>query len=387
MNAPNGYYPALNGLRAVAVLLVFSEHYAPVGSRISEFGWTGVDIFFVLSGFLITGILFDSRNRKHHVRDFYARRILRIFPLFYAIWLALFALGIYTRWDWRPAHLFYLVDLGNYIKPFSSLGREHADLLTATRPGVRYVLRQTEIAPMWSLCVEEQFYLVWPMLVFSNLRRETLMRICASSIVVVLLLRIVLQFTLPEKVLNLDVLYVSTVTRCDSLLLGGLIALALRGPEKIWVAKHHRALCTLGYGCFACLAAYCMLHTGLKTGVSHEPLVATVGFSLAAIGAGAMILDSIEPGTVVNRVLQLGVLQHLGKVSYGFYLIHFMPFLLFSALAIALVPKHLVLGRAVIALICTLIAASLSFCFLETPFLRLKNRFSHQTHQAPVPHL
>ena len=93
--ASQTYFPALDGIRALAFLMVFAQHYLQM-----LWGWTGVDIFFVLSGFLITGILYDTRDQAHRVRNFYVRRTLRIFPLYYGLMLLLVLSYPYFRWQW-----------------------------------------------------------------------------------------------------------------------------------------------------------------------------------------------------------------------------------------------------------------------------------------------
>jgi hypothetical protein len=104
-------YPALDGMRAIAFLMVFAQHY-----YFAPWGWMGVDLFFVLSGFLITGILFDTRHDSHRVRNFYIRRTLRIFPLYYGIMLALLALQPLAHWNWDLVWPSYV---GNYARSVS----------------------------------------------------------------------------------------------------------------------------------------------------------------------------------------------------------------------------------------------------------------------------
>jgi peptidoglycan/LPS O-acetylase OafA/YrhL len=105
------FYPALDGLRAIAFLMVFFQHYTSVA-----WGWTGVNIFFVLSGFLITGILFDSRDDPHRARTFYIRRTLRIFPLYYGIFLVLFLATPILHWHWSWAWIAWPLYLGNFLR-------------------------------------------------------------------------------------------------------------------------------------------------------------------------------------------------------------------------------------------------------------------------------
>ena len=110
------FYPALNGLRAVAVLLVFCQHYLASFYPALNWGWTGVDLFFVLSGFLITGILYDTRDHPRRVRNFYMRRTLRIFPLYYAVLVGALLTTPIFHWLWSPAWLLWFTYLGNYAR-------------------------------------------------------------------------------------------------------------------------------------------------------------------------------------------------------------------------------------------------------------------------------
>jgi hypothetical protein len=117
-------FPALDGIRAVAVTLVFMEHFGggAHGGRVLNLindirvrGWVGVDLFFVLSGFLITGILFDKRNDSHYFKRFFARRSLRIFPVFYLVVAVLLALTPILHYQWRAGHLLFLIYMGNFF--------------------------------------------------------------------------------------------------------------------------------------------------------------------------------------------------------------------------------------------------------------------------------
>jgi peptidoglycan/LPS O-acetylase OafA/YrhL len=152
------YYPSLDGLRAVSFLAVFCWHYLAV-----PYGWAGVDVFFVLSGFLITGILYDSQDAPHRVRNFYIRRTLRIFPLYYGVLLAILLLTPWMRWAWSWQWIAWPLYLGNFLRflyphmdnRFVSAFAD-AQLISKARPGLTLYLGH-----FWTLCVEEQFYLVW----------------------------------------------------------------------------------------------------------------------------------------------------------------------------------------------------------------------------------
>ena len=250
------FYPALDGLRALAVLMVFFEHYESAEFPAFNWGWVGVDVFFVLSGFLITGILYDTRETKHRFRNFYVRRILRIFPLYYGVLLLGVLLTPIFHWLWNPAWILWFCYLGYYSRfiylhdPLFVRGAiEH---LVAKSPldhiGALY------LGHFWSLCVEEQFYLVWPFIVFRIRDRVRLRNFCALICGLTLLLRVMCVVFVPNQYLSAELLYRITPLRVDALLLGGVVALCLRGPEGGTGPKDretdshhlHRWLCLLG---------------------------------------------------------------------------------------------------------------------------------------------
>jgi peptidoglycan/LPS O-acetylase OafA/YrhL len=376
-------YPALDGLRGVAVLLVFVEHYCThVTPQSLRYGWVGVDIFFVLSGFLITGILYDTREAAHRFRNFYVRRSLRIFPLYYGVLLLGLLLSPMFHWVWHPAWYLYPVYLGNYAR-FLYLG----DFLRNT--GVLEGLRsQLHLDPpfvaylghLWSLCVEEQFYLVWPFVIFYIKDRRRLRNLCAIVCPLVLLARVICVLMLPTAMLHADFLYRTTPFRVDALLLGGFVALALRGPEATQLVRSARPVLL---GVFAICCGLQVFHF-LIYHAPFLPVVAstfmrTVGFSLIDIMAVAILVLALNPKTVVYRLLCGKRLRRFGQMSYGFYLFHDIPHYAYGRLA------HLVAGdrfalqgplTVLFALTGTIILSYVSFRFFEAPFLRLKERFA-----------
>src|SRR6185437_14914235 len=181
------WYPGLDGVRGFAVFLVFAVHYIPM----YRIGWMGVLTFFVLSGFLITGVLYDSRQEQRRFRNFYVRRALRIFPLFYFIWLCILICGFFFHAQWRPMLTLWPVYLGNYVRFIGGATTAYDRIYTAF-PTVPF-----EIGHFWSLAVEEQFYFLWPLVVFKVQSRQKLMRICVAVIILVLLLRTALVQVLP----------------------------------------------------------------------------------------------------------------------------------------------------------------------------------------------
>src|SRR5258706_538487 len=193
-----GHIPALDGLRGVAILLVLVLHFAPYAPglqaptvlldrlylRVSGIGWTGVDLFFVLSGYLITGILYDTRGSKHYFRQFYARRFLRIFPLYYVA-LALFL--IILPWP----HSFDSV-----IRELRGDAVWYWTYLYNMRVAATGFLPSSALGHFWSLAVEEQFYLIWPIVVLW-LGRKHLIVTCAVAVVAALACRLSMSSTTP----------------------------------------------------------------------------------------------------------------------------------------------------------------------------------------------
>jgi peptidoglycan/LPS O-acetylase OafA/YrhL len=374
------FYPALDGLRALAVLMVFYQHYLTV-HPVLNWGWTGVDCFFVLSGFLITGILYDTRETTHRFRTFYVRRTLRIFPLYYGVLLVALLLNPIFHWVWHPAWFLWPFYLGNYarfiwlsdfLKDTKTLEHFRSSIPFHT-PFFLYV------GHFWSLCVEEQFYLVWPLIVFFVNDRVRLRNFCIAVCVFSLAARIACLYFVPQPYLQAEMLYRLTPLRADALMLGGLLALILRGPEVRWLSRILRP--TL----YIFIASFFIFEAMYRLFVHHvyypspsAPGLSTIGFTLIDLFAGIIILVSLEPSSLLYRVLTLKPLRRLGQMSYGFYVFHDIPHVAYIMLVSHLFgsfhqERYVV---ALIALVGTLILSYLSFRYFEAPFLRLKDRFT-----------
>ncbi|MBV8456770.1 MAG: acyltransferase [Acetobacteraceae bacterium] len=382
------HYPALDGLRAVAALMVFCQHYAASKLYIFGWGWTGVDFFFVLSGFLITGILYDSRDRVHRYRDFYVRRTLRIFPLYYAVWLGILLVSPIAQWRWSPGWFLWPAYLGNYTRFLFTDhpgGPMRFDRLTfgPLVQGWFNAPMHLYIQHFWSLCLEEQFYLLWPCVVYQVRRRETLIKICIAVIVAMPVIRWVVANLASPQALQLELLYRSLPTRLDALLIGGLVALMLRGPQKAWLRRARP---------FLIPAAAILLGAtyGIAVHLTQEAVQGTAtdwrvyGFTLIDLFAAALVVDCIHPGGLVSGALALAPLRALGRISYGFYVYHELFHDFYAWAGARLFPQNAFAATTTLAFVCTIAIAWLSFRFLETPFLRLKEQFASQTHSAPV---
>ena len=353
------HIPALDGLRGVAILLVMLHHQtllpgSGVWTTVADLGWAGVDLFFVLSGFLITGILFDARGAPNCLRNFYVRRVLRIFPVYYA--LLLFAFVVLPRLPLSDAHAAKVAALDGtewwywlYLQNVAMVragGFPHAVL------GVT-----------WSLAIEEQFYLLWPFLVL-GLPRRALMKVCLALVVAAPVVRCALAFGgagwLPA--------YVLTPCRIDALAFGAWIALAARGrsgldPLKPW------AWLWIGVGVTGTVAV-----SAASGGTSFKRFgLFTFGFTFLALAFGGWLL--LAATTARPRALAGRVLKTFGKYSYALYLFH-MP-------CRVVVKEHLFRPIGPLTQIAFYAAATalplaiawVSWRVLERPFLRLKDRF------------
>ncbi len=293
---------ALDGVRGIAILLVVLMHALFFGvplpgaeiidagalyPRLAALGWCGVDVFFVLSGFLITGILLRSKGAPRYFRNFYARRSLRIFPLYYAvIVLLLFVLE-------RPP----------------STSSEKASYLLYYQ-NVRYALwGEQAFDPArvitWSLAIEEQFYLVWPAVVWFA-SRAWLVRICWMAIVGAIALRFVLLAG------GLHATHFLTPCRLDTLAAGSLMAVV--GSPSLMVG---RLLVAVG--------AACLLATATLTGSSlpESPAMQRYGL-VGALAFAVGVLVCARGSGWFPRVCSWGLLRSLGKYSYCIYLVHFL---------------------------------------------------------------
>jgi peptidoglycan/LPS O-acetylase OafA/YrhL len=368
----SAYFPALDGLRALAFLMVFAQHYLKM-----PWGWAGVDIFFVLSGFLITGILFDTRDAPHRVKNFYVRRTLRIFPLYYGLMLLLVLLWPVFRWNWYKAWLVWPAYLGNFA-PY-----HHDTDGTSALHFVAYAVLVSRVWPtvelhfghFWSLCVEEQFYLVWPWIVFRVRDRRRLICLCIAVVLAGPLLRILGSHHLPQYMIDQEVLYRATPFRIDALLLGGLIALLRRGPFARALLAAARASFTL---LSAALLLWLALNPAARQGTIHYVYPAwrlTWGLTFIDLYSACLILMAIESGSMTFRIFNLKPLRWLGRISYGAYVFHdilHVPLL-------NLVQRYTSYSRmptAVLALVATLLMAWASFRWFESPFIRLKARWT-----------
>jgi peptidoglycan/LPS O-acetylase OafA/YrhL len=367
-------FAPLDGLRGLAIAAVFSFHYRIEPHSPAEWGWTGVDLFFALSGFLITGILFDSLGEQHYFRNFYIRRALRIFPLYWGLWCILLAFML-AKARFEAAFLAWPAYVGNYLGAYalhSGLKHEHFNVLPAAVHIAQEKLR-IRVGPYWSLCVEEQYYLTWPFVVWVLRRRERLLRFCVAGMAGVLVIRVALRFWLPAEWLAYNEVYFWTFTRSDSLLAGSALALWVRWPGGL--DRRHTGIIAVAITAALIALATAEWLCGLFNGISFAGWMQTWGLTAVAVAAAGVVALSLRAGSLA-RVLTSKPLQHLGRVSYGFYVFHLLFWDCDRIVIDATTPRiHAwLIHAAVFAWVWLLSWAS--FQWYETPFLRLKERWS-----------
>jgi peptidoglycan/LPS O-acetylase OafA/YrhL len=376
------YYPALDGLRGVAILMVFFSHYGMflANPKIFKVMWVGVDLFFVLSGFLITGILYDSKARPRYFRDFYIRRSLRIFPLYYGFFLVVGLLWKVLRLHadrvvWT--HLFYGANL--FMTHIATSNP------TAIHVGPFHGQQMTLwLGALWSLCVEEQFYLVWPLVIRLLPSRRVMMWFCGAGVLAVMSLRCFLLVRHPALEFGTSYLYYATYARCDTLLLGSWLALWLRGvtldPSQI-----RKITYPLIAVCGVVLSGGYLLFGGRwNVRLESNPMVCGYGYTLIGLMATGVLLLALDESSVVHRALRNKRLAALGVLSYGFYFFHGIPWPSANFFNIHIfAPRHLSALLVPIYFGLAYLLAWLSFRYFESPFLRLKNRWAPGHRSVP----
>lgn len=369
---------ALDGLRGAAILGVFFYHYAggfvhhasSTGLRIASVffavGWSGVDLFFVLSGFLITGILYDTQNDPHYYKTFYVRRALRIFPIYYlAIVLALACTHLIDA-HWKTAHLFFLVYMGY---PAAIIW-----------PSIIYFSPVVLVSHLWSLSMEEQFYMVWPWIVARLRAPRLILRACAIAVIIALLLRILVRATGGDGAWS----YAFLLCRMDQLAIGAALAMLVRGSHKDLVTR--LAWPVLGASLLT-FAASCLV----RRGVDHnDPALNIIAYTLTGLIYGSVLILSLQAGTMLHRFFSAPILRTFGKYSYGLYLYHFPLTVLLGPLRerLASATQSVLIGGALYLSICitvNLLVAMASFHIIEAPIMRLKDRFQYSEGGESLP--
>ncbi len=353
----NFYHPELDVLRFCAFLLVFIAHastVAPTGpaslpgvsailaSAFWGAGFSGLALFFTLSSYLITELLLQEQARTGaiHLRAFYLRRVMRIWPLYFFFLLVCRPLAAhFIPWEHFSlnAYLAFSLLVGNWFCFFQGFP-----------PSVA--------TPLWSISIEEQFYLFWPLLI-SRFRRQVPAIALGMLVLANVARALLVLYPRPDPAL-----WCSTLTRLDPFALGALLAFYTTGRE-VRLAGALRVLLVI-------LAILLLLFVG-RSG-AHNGDMALLFYPLESaaccLGLFAILrpMASWKPGLIGRGFI------YLGRISYGLYVYHLMMLVLVSRIASLNFPEHQIL-----ALAGTIVLASASYAWLETPFLKLKQRFTY----------
>jgi peptidoglycan/LPS O-acetylase OafA/YrhL len=322
-------------------------------------GWFGVDLFFVLSGYLITGILLDAKNTPHAIRNFYIRRALRIFPLYFAI-LAVCTIMLPALFPAsHPALPGALPWLWTYTSNFYNA---HGGWLAGN---------WFDFSHLWSLAIEEHFYLLWPWIILL-VPQPRLMPMCITLLITVILLRTAYCAAFPHDV---NAPYLLTPFRCDGLLLGGLLAITQRTRGIDHLQRPARLL-LLG-GTILLIVAIA------RFGGIPRPAGPAASWTYTGL---ALLFTALLAATLttphLNALFSHPALRTLGKYSYALYLFHwlmrplFLRFMTSPAIRNALTPPFAADLGILLWIAATAICTILSWNFLERPCLALKDRWA-----------
>jgi len=358
------FIPSIEGIRGYGFLVVFFAHYFPpelfassgriffypsvIESAIATFAVPG---FFVVSGYLIGGILYDTKDREGFFKVFYSRRILRVFPVYYLTLLAITLVDLYHGVPLNGnfwAHYFYIQNLlPNY-----------ATLHTAPT---------NQTVHLWSLAVEEQFYFLWPLVVWFFPTRRKLLGITGAFIAACFIIRI----ASPWLHMSIEHIYLSTPTRVDAILLGVILAIVRHDRIYERYLPFAKYVAVIGFS----IAVARAIWTG--SGWTFDYLDVVLFFPCVDITCVSLVMAVMEKDSWLCRVCSKRWACWLGKLSYSLYVFHFTYIMWFQKTLIPRLTAHMphtiaVFGSAALALGLTLTLSMLSYRFIEGPIANFK---------------
>jgi peptidoglycan/LPS O-acetylase OafA/YrhL len=344
------HYPALDGLRGLAILMIILHHNFNFLS-FSGPAWISLDLFFVLSGFLITGILLRTRDSSHFMRNFYARRVLRIFPIYYlSLIIFLFILPNLINFPFSIRYFklnqpWFWFEIQNWLFIFKPDGNNNY------------------LNHYWSLALEEQFYLVSPWLILYIKSLQKIAALLLSLLLVIILLRLALWF-FQFQTISYTNLY--SFTRIDGLCVGSLLAIfGYAGNYNL--AKTNSVLIAICSVIVFIVLPVCKLFFNI-----HLPYTACCLFPGIALFWGVIIKLSLKDKNVLNRIFSNRVLIFFGRISYGLYIFHWP---INRIMRLKLETPHNQVNLALASTSMAVVIAIISYYSYERKFLNLKRYF------------
>ena len=353
------YIPQLDGLRGLAILLVITFHY--FGSiKIFSLGWTGVDLFFVLSGYLITSRIFFLKKEKNFFSSFYTNRALRILPVYFATLLIFFtAINIISPNKNFEVFKYYHSNWWSFLLFFQNW------TFISQMPVPDHLLH------FWTLAVEEQFYLIWPIFLFIFLNSKRLYLIMMLVLVIVIIFRCTLYLQYPD-LSDYQHYFYNTFCRMDSFIIGGMLFLL---QQKRNLKKFEIYL----------FIPLIFLVAGLYfTNTKQANLfMSTLGYTfLAILFAGIINFITLNPESTLSRFFKFKWLKFTGKISYGLYIFHWIVLVTFQSKLNFLISTKMQFDDPVsywlsliVCLVISFIISVVSFYCFEFYFLKLKKRY------------
>jgi peptidoglycan/LPS O-acetylase OafA/YrhL len=360
LTAKRDYYEAFDGLRGLAILMVILYHGAG-DIFFLKWGWLGVDLFFVLSGFLITEILLNTESKVNFFRNFYLRRAFRILPLYYFttvlfLWLSANIPLWHEQWVFYKSSLLYLFfNLHNWLVIFNSLH-----------------LKKEMFLHYWSLSVEEQYYFLWPLAIYFLKSRKKLEMLLASLLLMIILFRAGLFICYRDSP---KLFLIQFYTRIDGLLIGSLTAVyKFYCPERVYkLIKYTTGISLLIYSVFVLV---------MKFSGSSFPHFPVFGYTVVSFMFSYLTLSLIySKKSPFFRLATSSFLKTIGKVSFGLYIYHWI----FLVLLRPSISKGLLLIKynlgyvnilsSVFCAILSFVTAMASYHFFEKPILKWKENY------------
>ena len=349
----NFYYQGLDSFRGIGILWIMCAHFFPY--PFFKFGWISLEVFFVLSGFLITKVILNSVERPHYFRNFYARRALRIFPIYYLFLTVFFlVLLVFTKKEsyqyLRNNYLYYFVYLQNFLFVFKGLEPENY------------------LSHLWSLAMEEQFYFLWPVTVYLVRDLKKLKKILVVVIILAFLTRLFVWYRWGNR---FETYHCNTFARIDTIAFGCLLGCGfsynqLSKPLRIMVI----ILCT------AVFPAGILLFNNFWF---TNPLFATVGYTAISVLTIFFIEYFITEKTKFRFLKTNWLINYIGQISYSMYLFH-VPVYFMISFKSGLPSVY----AAILSIIIVFFMAAVSYKYYETPFLKLKARFESPAHAKAI---
>lgn len=347
-----GHRPGLDGVRGLAIALVLATHsWYLWPSDLFNGGFEGVDLFFVLSGFLITSLLLEEHMRVGRIslRSFYRRRALRLFPALYLM----LAVALFASRTIHPVASSYSVG-----EELGAVGATVAYVYNWIYPFVPH-FTGWGFDQVWSLGVEEQFYLFWPLLLIVLLRwRPRWVGIVALTIGLVSFAGGAGVWLLTQ---NRNDVYYPTTSRLIGLMIGAAIAWALHRGLRLGRWATPLAMAGLGFILWL-----------LRYGSVVDGWLYLWGGAVLSIACAALVVGCLEPGQPLARVFSFGPARYLGRVSYSLYLWHYLAI----SIVVAVLPKVAPDGKVAVAYGAALAISVGCYHLVERPFVRLAHRQS-----------